>query len=132
MLYQYLRLFKKSGIYDNEIYFFQIHDKEKIIFHNDLLLSLKSVFYHFNPCFLVFFFTHINVYCCSNFDLNYIFLLSSLHLHLYEICFVKVFDSFIHVIILRTFKLIISVLFATHILPDFHRESYNFHCVYLV
>ena len=111
--------------------FFKCMIKKKLYF-------IMIYFYRLNQCFItsihvfLFFSAHIDVYCCSNFDLNYIFLLSSLHLHLYEICFVKVFDSFIHVIILRTFKFIISVLFATHILPDFHREYYNFHCVYLV
>ena len=64
--------------------------------------------------FTYMFFTHINSYCYFTLDLNFIFL-SNLHLHLH-ICFVNVFDSFIPVIMLSTFRFKSSVLFGTYIL----------------
>ena len=50
------------------------------------------------------------------FDLN--FFLSSLHLYLHEICFANVFDSFIPVMMLKTLRFKISVLFEIHSLLD--------------
>ena len=44
------------------------------------------------------------------------FLLSNLHLNSHDICLVNVFDSFIPVIVLKTFRSKSSVLFGTHTL----------------
>ena len=52
-----------------------------------------------------FFNTHIDVYCYSTIDLNYIF---------FDICFVNAFDSFIPVIILNMLRFKSSVLFGIH------------------
>ena len=43
---------------------------------------------------------------------------SNLHLHSHDICFVNVFDSFIHVIILNRLRFKSSVLFGTQTLLD--------------
>ena len=45
-------------------------------------------------------------------------LTSNLHLHLHDICFVNVFDSFIPVIMLNTLRFKSSVLFGIHTLLD--------------
>ena len=46
------------------------------------------------------------------------FLSSNLHSHLHDICFANVLDSFIPVIILKTYKFKSSVSFGTHTLLD--------------
>ena len=43
---------------------------------------------------------------------------SNLHLHSHDISFVKIFDSFIPVIMLNTLRFKSSVLFGTHTLLD--------------
>ena len=62
------------------------------------------------------FYIWINIYCCSTFDLKYIFFPSNIHLHLQDMCFVNVFNSFIFVIILKMLRSKSSVLFGTHTL----------------
>ena len=65
------------------------------------------------------FYNHINIYHYTNVDLNYIkFFPSNLHLHLHNISFVNVFDTFIPVIMLKTLRFKSSVLFGTHTLLD--------------
>ena len=65
------------------------------------------------------FYTHINIYRYFTIVLsNLHFVSSDLHLHLHEICFVKVFHSFIAVIMLKKFRFKSSVLFRTHTLLD--------------
>ena len=46
------------------------------------------------------------------------FLPSNLHSHLHDVCFVKVFDSFISVMMLKTSKCKSSVSFGTHAILD--------------
>ena len=76
---------------------------------------------------LLDFYSHLDIYLYSTFDLNYIFY------HQIYICnhlgFVNVFDSFILVIISNTFIFTSSVLFKTKILPD--QEYYKVHCICL-
>ena len=57
---------------------------------------------------------------------------SNLHLHLHDICFVDVFDSFIPVIMLNILRFKYSVLFATHILLQKSLRDYNFQHIYLI
>ena len=64
------------------------------------------------------FYTRISIYHYSAFDLNTIFFPSNLHLHLLDMSYVKVFDSFFPVIILKICTLNLSVLFGTHTLLE--------------
>ena len=64
------------------------------------------------------YYTHINIYHYSTIDQLH-FLSSNLHLHLHDISFVKIFGSFIPVIILlKTLIFKSSVLFGAHTLLD--------------
>ena len=67
------------------------------------------------------YYTHINIYHYSTIDQLH-FLSSNLHLHLHDISFVKVFGSFIPVIViivmLKTLIFKSSVSFGTHALLD--------------
>ena len=51
---------------------------------------------------LLDFCTHTKNYCYCTFELH--FLPSNLHSDLHDICFVNVFDSFIPVLVLKTFR----------------------------
>ena len=51
-------------------------------------------------------------------SLEFYFVPSNLHLHLHEIYFANVFDSFIPVILLKTLRFKSSVLFEMHALLD--------------
>ena len=54
-----------------------------------------------------------------------IYFLSNLHLHLHDICFVEIFDSFSPVIMFNTLRFKSSVLFGTHILFGTSRTLYD-------
>ena len=53
-----------------------------------------------------------------HFGFELYFLPSNLHSHLHDSCFVNIFYSFFHVIILKTCTFKSSVLFVTHTLLD--------------
>ena len=63
------------------------------------------------------FYTHIDIYCYSTFDLNYIFFYKT-YTYIRMIFFVKIFDSFIPVIMLNALRFKCYILHATHTLLD--------------
>ena len=77
-------------------------------------IPIKS-FLH--TCFLGLLHSHRHL-LLFHFWFDFHFLPWNLLLHSHDTCFVNVFDMFILVIILKAFKFISPVLFATHIPPD--------------
>ena len=50
--------------------------------------------------------------------ISILILITNLHLHSHDICFVNIFDSFIPIIMLNMLRFESSVLFGTHTLLD--------------
>ena len=84
-----------------------------------------------NICFLythvrLDFYTHNNTQCYSTFDPSYIFffLLSNIYSLFDVICFVSVPDSFISVVVLKTFSIKPSVFLGIHTILNIRQGFY--------
>ena len=74
---------------------------------------------------LLHFYTHIRIYCYSNFYFNYIlYHIKKLHLNSHDMCFVNIFDSFLPVTMLKKLRFESYVLFGAH--TTLNRSSREF------